>query len=80
MLASQVVSRLQELIEKHGDLQVRIYNSTECEFDRVNEIEPRRFLPSQRASDSERRKVFFGIDPYSIGDFAAQLRYDEVPS
>jgi hypothetical protein len=77
MRARQIIARLEELITKHGDLEVRIYNSVECEFDHVNEIEPRRFLPSQRASDSERKQTFFGIDPYAIGDWDAQLRYSQ---
>jgi len=76
MKASEIVARLQHLIAVHGDLEVRIWNSMEDEFDSVHEIEPRRFMPMQRATPEERKTIFFGIDPYAIGDWAAQLRYD----
>lgn len=29
----------------------------------------------QRATEEERKTIFFGIDPYAIGDFSDQIRY-----
>ena len=66
-----MIARLQALVAQYGDLDVCIYNSMESEFDAVNEIEPRRVLPGQRGTPEERTQVFFGIDPYAIGDWAA---------
>lgn len=78
MKASELIARLQKLISIHGDQDIRIFNPTENEFDEINEIEPRRFLEWQRASDDERKTIFFGIDTYAVGDWSAQLRYDNV--
>lgn len=78
MTASQLIKRLQFLQRRDGDLEVRIYNQLEGEFEAINEVEPRRVMPEQRATDAERAAHFIGIDPYAIGDWRAQLRYDNT--
>lgn len=79
MKASVVIKRLQFLLKRDGDLDVRIYDACDGEFVDVNEIEPRRVLPGQRGTPEERAEPFIGVDPYAVGDFHAQLRYDNTP-
>lgn len=70
--ASQVVAMLQDLIEKHGDREVGIYDSTENEFVPVYKILARKLS----ADDLDRRyftDVFFGITNYEIGDWHRQI-------
>jgi len=76
MNASEIILRLDMLIKEHGDLEVKIWNDLTFEFDAVNEIEPRRITPDQRAAMEERKKIFLGVDTYAVGDWSAQLRYD----
>lgn len=72
MKASELQQRLTELINKHGDRQVGVYNNLELEFDSVYEISPRVLEKTDRLGDLE--GVFFGITTYEIGDSERQIK------
>lgn len=71
MKASELQILITKLIDKYGDQDIKIYNSLEYSFDDINEILPRRITKDQRGTEDDRKKIFFGIDPYAIGDWEA---------
>lgn len=72
--ASEVVSLLQGLIEKHGDREVGIYDPNETEFVPVYEILARK-LHDDDLDRAYFDGVFFGITNYEIGDWGRQVDY-----
>ena len=73
MKASEVITRLQELISQYGDLPCAVWEESVVGFDAVDTIKPRKSCKADNTVGD-----FFGFANYEFGDFHNQ-KDDYVP-